>query len=341
MAKKQPPKTRDEKIDAFLLDWKGNYVRWAIMFFLGLSIYRTTTDGLWFIAFVAISFAYNLESHVKSGTPLIREKKYNQTIREYGVGRAISTLIFPIIAIDLSAELRRISYLQPNLMYIWIGRTINTLLFLHLYVILIILFDLIDTDLLRSLVIQSNQPFEPIIDIWYGLRRSTSTLRYHAYSELVPVLEHIHIVTLLAFSINFFGTVLYVLKPEFYQGWKNYFASEKNKFDRMKIKRFGVEAMASPFGRLIAGIIMTLVGAWAFCYLFEIPLYFEGEPHKRYGKYVWMYSYMYKDYLGYFTPTYYLGLFFLGIVYGIMHILEIPCRCWTYLLTKLTSKKSK
>lgn len=329
----QPKQIKEDRliggIVKCLTNWNKSYGKWAIIFFLGLSIYRTTTDGLWFIAFVVISFAYNLESHVKSGSPLIREKKVNQSIREYGVGRALSTLIFSPVAWDLSPALRSVSFIPPNMMYLLFGRAILTLLLLHLYVILIILFDLIDRDLCRSMIIQFNQPFEPIISVWHGLGKTVSNLRVHYHKNLIPIVEHLYLVTLLFFAVHLLGMISYLFKSDFYQGWIAYYAHVKKKFDSKK----GLDC--SSFGRVIVGFVTIFLFAWAFFYLFEIMLYFEGDPLRRHGKYIWMYNYMYKDYLGYFTPAYTLGLFFVGITFGVVYLLEFPYRCWMYFLMKI------
>lgn len=341
MVNKQSPKTRDEKIDAFIVDWKNNYVRWAIIFFLGLSIYRTTTDGLWFMAFVVISFAYNLESHVKYGTPFIRGRKKNQSIKDYGIGRAISTIILPKIGEDLSLEIRKRAVMPPDMMYVFLGRAINTVLLLHFYVLFIILFDIFDRELLRSLLGQFNQPFQFILDNWNGLRRASSSLRSHYYSGFVPVLEHIYIVTVFFCTAYLFGIIGYVLKPAFFKGYLKHFANIKEKYTKKKIKSLGADFSTSSVGRLIYGVIMFCLFMF-FVNIFSPFLYFDGERTTRHGKYIWMASYMYKDYLGYFTPTYMLSIFLCGFVHGFVPLLEIPCRISIYIgkifKTKLIKK---
>lgn len=337
MAEKQSPKTRDERIDAFILNWDKNYVRWSIVFFLGLSIYRTTTDGLWFIAFVVISFASNLESHVKLGTPLIRDRKKNQKIREFGVGRAISKLFLTKLSDDDSPLVRRYGVMPPNLMYVFVGRAVNTLLLLHLYILLLIIFDFIDRELLRSIIVQFNKPFELIIDNWHGLHgmgRSASKLRSHYYSDLVPVLEHLYIVTMVFCSFYLIGVMNYVVKPAFFRGYIKHFASVKTTFEKRNKKSLAADMVASPVGRFIVGIFMCGYGV-LFIYIYEPALHFEGEPHSRHGRYIWMYNYMYKDYLGYFTPAYYLSLFFAPFISGVVVLSEIPCRFYVYIKERI------
>ncbi len=288
--------------------WKHSYSRWMVVLVLGIFYFRGTTDGLWFIAFLLVTAAGQLESYKKYGRPIIVGKKKNQSIREYGIARTVIGIFFSWVlpeSLPMSTKLDK-QWAQGGLQ-LW-GGALFTSFVLHLYVGVIIFLDYFDTKFTAQLLRVLNKPFMPLIDYWSGPKETVDQLILHGYANRVSIVNHIYISAAVGCIIYglYWGRYFMKLKSI-----EEYFDGKLNVINKIRSSResYIFKLNRWPPGRWLLKLGITILATFLIYKLPLVALYFPGEPHPRFGKYMWMYSYIYADNIGLFTPTYLLPMF--------------------------------
>lgn len=183
--KPRPPSLRTSISESWfeLSTWQAGYTRWMVLLLIGICYYRGTTDGLWFIALVAIAFAFRLELHKRHGVPFIAGKRKDQSVRDYGLGRTFVAIIRPVCVSGGPAGVEA---------YAW-GRVFQIAILLHLYLAFIILFDSIDSEFTTHFLIVINQPFMSLLQYWPSWQETADKLIAHGYTNRVPIISHAYL----------------------------------------------------------------------------------------------------------------------------------------------------
>lgn len=282
-----------------LSTWQAGYTRWMVLLLIGISYCRGTTDGLWFIALVAIAFAYRLELHKRYGDPFVAGKRKDQSIWDYGLGRTIVAIIRPRCVFE--GSIRGEAYAS--------GRVLQIAIILHLYLALIILSDSINSDFTTHILTVFNQPFMPLLQYWPSWQETADKLIAHGYTNRVPIISHAYLGVAIGSLIHGLYWMRFLFKlqslEEYYDSKVAIYKTappERPLFSPVKISHRPMTWLPWRWTVCLLGCGACIFFIWYAC---KLPLYFPGEPHlRRGGKYIWLYSYAYNDNIGIFTPVY-------------------------------------
>lgn len=303
--------------------WVNAYVRWTLLLLILICCYRRTTDGLWFIGYVAIVFAGCLERHQKYGKPIVAGKKEGQSIWEYGLGRTITAVLLPMV-LDDTYQKRNIGAFQFFTAYL------VTFVTLHLYIALLALADTVNANLTASVLITINQPFMCLLHSWPSFQVTADRLVSYGYSCRIPIVAHAYIASALGLII-FETYILYYFLFKL-ASLEAFYDSVQERFKRLYeirkhsgnfLKRiFYIFFVKTYTGRLLLAFLMFSGVLLFIYYACRLCLYFPGDPHPRHGRYVLMYSYIYKDNIGLFTPVILIVLSAFGFFCSFMLLFE-------------------
>lgn len=310
-----------------LSTWQAGYTRWMVLLLIGICCYRGTTDGLWFIALVAIAFAFRLELHERYGVPFVAGKRKDQSVWDYGLGRTFVAIIRPVCVSGGPAGVEA---------YAW-GRVFQIAILLHLYLALIILFDSIDSEFSTHILTVCNQPFMSLLQYWPSWRITADKLIAHGYTDRVPIVSHAYLGAAIGSFIYGWYWMSFFFKikslEEFYDSKVRICKTappEKPPFFPKKISFRYMAWLPWRWTVCLLGCVTCIIFIWYSCVM---PLYFPGEPHlRRGGKYIWLYSYAYNDNIGVFTPVYQVLLGCLMLYPSITMLFEPFFRGGLYLI---------
>lgn len=302
-----------------LASWKDSYARWMLILIITTFFLRGTTDGLWFLAYAAYAVAARLEAKKRHGTSFIIGKERGQSVWDFGVHQSIISIMSPRYF-----RIKSIEKEETQLLFI---NTFLCIFLLHLYVGFIILMDSFNPELVNDLLVKINSPFIDMLQYWRGLQYTVDKLVTHGYSDRVPMLNHVYIACAL-FSICVLIPSLFLwIKQhdsleEFYNTRRNLLDNAhpiraNNIFSRLHGKLF----RWYPSRLLLLALYCCFI-LWYLRDIIRLPLYFPDEPHLRHGKYIWMYSYAYRDNIGFFTPIYFIIPAVTGLLGIILHLFE-------------------
>lgn len=277
--------------------WRNGYARWTLLLFFAIFYFRGTTDGLWLIAYAAVAIASRLECHEKYGASFIYGKKKGQTIREYGIGRSLTGILWPAALREDSLEL--LSTIT--------GLTLLVMYGLHLYFGIVFFLDFLDEEKTAKILTILNHPFADLLSYWLSYQETAEKFIAHGYANRIPLLCHVYMVTAISSFAYLFCSLLYIIKRD--SSLKEWYVFKREQLKSFKspgcntfFDRFFDSLFRWPVGRWIITLVICC-GLMLFLYAAaRLPLYFPGEPHPRHGKYIWMYSFAYRDNIGLFSP---------------------------------------
>lgn len=312
-----------------LASWRYSYSRWMLMLVMVIFIYRRTTDGLWFIAYVAIAIAGRFEARKRYGKPFIPGKQKHQSLREYGYCRAIVDALFPVFA---ETEDRYVELFHRLVR----GALLITIL-LHIYVGFVIICNTVNADFMTRFFTVLHRPFADLLSHWPSFQATAERLISHGYGYRVPIVSHVYIVSV----IGCIATTVYWITGFRCAEPLSYYYDERPKrymeynglniykaFKNTVFQRFIALTLGGYPGKIV--VIAALTAAVYF--LNRLPILFPGEPAPRHGKYIWIASYVYKDDIGLFSPICYLVFFFYPFPIFVFHLFEPFYRVGFYCL---------
>lgn len=293
-----------------IASWKYGYSRWMLLFFLAIFIYRRTTDGLWFISYVAIAIAGRFEARNRFSEPFIAGKTKRQSIREFGYCRAIVDVLLPIVA---ESQDRFLEFTKTMFRGV-----VLTMLILHIYVGFVIACNAINIDFTNRLLIILCRPFADLLSNWPSFQITIERLISHGYGHRVPIVSHVYIVSVIgciALTMYWFSEFRKAGPLIFYydERRKRYNALVSPNIHRTFIGNIKTRLVTSYIGEYLIVILAITCMALSVHFLTRLMILFPGEPAPRHGKYIWLASYVYKDDLGLFSIVCYLLFFFFPI----------------------------
>ncbi len=315
--KKRTKKKKREEPRSFWQDlftprtWLTSYCRWVVIIFIILVAYRDTTDGLIFFFFMAYGIAKSLEGYIKDGTPFIRGKRRNQTIRQYGYIRTLLSVISPF---DLWRKKRN---LVEEAAYIFFGGLVFMVFLNHCYLLGVLLFDYLFPQTSAALFTTIEDWFWPVLSHWQGFMHNRMFYINHGYGDKVYLVAqtflcaHIGAIFFALYLLYIFITRRDMVKSV------HAFMQNNDRIAREGGRNFDLFERVLAFlffNRYCIVFTWFTISAGIIClfYFMGLILYFPGEPHIRGGKYTFLYCYAYNNHIGYLSYSYMVYFMYLA-----------------------------
>jgi hypothetical protein len=301
-------------------------------------VYRgRTVDGLVLVFIFAFLIAWRFSECRKTRESFVPGLAAGESIKSYGVRLALANSLNDwTFAYGVVEKTRKETPGKRTQTSILVGGMLLTMILLHGYMSIVIIFDYVAPELATQLLSWINTPFELILEHWKGAKYAIDGLISHGYENRVPIVAHSFVAAGIGSLLYLCSCLFYLLRniPSLEMIYSNYMEYYQN-LPRGSGGRF---LDKHPWFRSL--FVMFVGGGMGVfgIYIMTYRLHFPGEKAPGSVHLGWLSSYVYDDNIGLFTPIFII-LFCLFLPVIIVVFFDPFYRRYLYVKNNFRSKR--